>query len=252
MNRAQQEKLLHWAAVASQTYAEIGYQIATLAPRAFALLDDAEFDAWVLAGLDAFDRHGGRAAMDLLRDYENFSVAKDGERTLTKFAEIEARLARFVQGLSGRPLGLGIGPGTTAWTDTETIFLPQQIVSMPQAEGSLYKVLTTILWAQTRFGTFGSSNIDLAAALASWPDAADRLRALQWLAVLESMRLKPRSLLNYPVLPPRLQWCAVLAVNAGTTLGAAVPIERLSPIPWRCCPDAWRTVPMHRTCRMAS
>ncbi|MEK7736826.1 MAG: hypothetical protein AAB319_03615, partial [Pseudomonadota bacterium] len=137
LNRAQQEKLLHWAAVASQTYAEIGYQIATLAPRAFALLDDAEFDAWVLAGLDAFDRHGGRAAMDLLRDFESFSAAQDGVRALTKFTEIEARLARFVQGLSGRPLGLGSGAGTAAWTDTDTIYLPQQIVSMPQAEGSL-------------------------------------------------------------------------------------------------------------------
>ena len=64
LSRDQQERVLHWANVAAGTYAEIGYQIATLAPKAFALLDAAGFDAWALAGLDAFDRKGGAAAME--------------------------------------------------------------------------------------------------------------------------------------------------------------------------------------------
>ncbi len=200
LNRAQQEKLLHWAAVAAQTYAEIGYQIATLAPRAFALFDDEEFDAWVLAGLDAFDRHGGRAAMDLLRDLEGFHADRGGARPVAKFAEIEARLSRFIQGLSGRPLGLNVGSGADAWTDTETIYLPPQIAALPQAEGnrSLYKVLAVMLWAQTRFGTFGSTGIDLAVALTPWLETADRERALLWLAVLESVRLEAKVAAELP------------------------------------------------------
>ncbi|MFA7558898.1 MAG: hypothetical protein WCZ20_13965, partial [Hydrogenophaga sp.] len=64
--RAQQERVLHWAGVAAQTYDEIGYQVVSLAPRAFALLDHAGFEAWVLAGLDTYDREGLRPAMALL------------------------------------------------------------------------------------------------------------------------------------------------------------------------------------------
>ncbi|MBI3523956.1 MAG: VWA domain-containing protein [Betaproteobacteria bacterium] len=200
LNRAQQEKLLHWAAVAAQTYAEIGYQIATLAPRAFTLFDDEAFDAWVLAGLDAFDRHGARAAMDLLRDLEGFHADRGGERPLAEFTEIEARLSRFIQGLSGRPLGLSVGAGAAAWTDTETLYLPLKIGALPQAESnrSLYKVLATMLWAQTRFGTFGSASIDLAAALTPWLETTDQERALNWLAVLESVRLEARIAAELP------------------------------------------------------
>ena len=66
--RARQEKVLHWAGVAAKTYAEIGYLLATLAPKAFALLGDEGFDAWVLSGLDAYDRLGLRPAMDQLRN----------------------------------------------------------------------------------------------------------------------------------------------------------------------------------------
>jgi len=198
LTRAQQERLLHWAAVAAQTYAEIGYQIATLAPQAFALFDDEAFDAWVLAGLDAFDCHGGRAAMDLLRDVEGFHAGRAATRPLTKFSEIEARLSRFIQGLSGRTLGLGVGVGAEAWTDTETLFLPTQVESSPQNESSLYKVLAVMLWAQTRFGSFGSARIDLAATLARWLDTADHERALHWLAVLESVRLEAKIAAELP------------------------------------------------------
>ena len=198
LSRAQQEKVLHWAAVAAGTYAEIGYQIAAFAPKAFALTDDAGFDAWVLAGLDAYDRHGGRAAMNLLRDIEGFCAGRDGLRPVAKFVDIEARLARFIQGLSGRPLGLAVA--TCAWTDTETIYLPQQQHSQPEAEANrrLYKAQAVILWAQTRFGTFGSATIDLERALAAWLGTADQDRALRWLATLESVRLEARVAFELP------------------------------------------------------
>ncbi|MDD5175098.1 MAG: VWA domain-containing protein [Sterolibacterium sp.] len=230
--RVQQEKLLDWVAVAAQTYAEIGYLIATLAPQAFVMLDDASFDAWVLAGLDAFDRDGGRAAMEVLRDLEGFRLKLDGDRPVVKFAEIEARLSRFLQGLSGRPLGLSISAsGADAWTDTDTLYLPGQLDAQPQAGANrkLYKTLATMLWAQARFGTFGSAHCDLDAALAPWQGTEDQERALQWLAALESVRLEARVTNELPGLgaeiaavrglwPPSLEPLLVRLYQADATL----------------------------------
>ncbi|MCX7173516.1 MAG: VWA domain-containing protein [Proteobacteria bacterium] len=202
LSRDRQERVLHWANVAAGTYAEIGYQIATLAPQAFALLDDAGFDAWALASLDAFDRQGGRAAMDLLRDIEGFRGARGGALAVAKFSDIEARLSRFIQGLSGRPLSLSADPeaGAAAWTDSETIHLPARLASLPRTEANrgLYKVLAVILWAQTRYGTFGSALVDLQAALAPWLETVDHARALRWLSVLEAVRLEAKIAVDLP------------------------------------------------------
>ncbi len=198
LSRAQQERVLHWAAVAAGTYAEIGYQIAALAAKAFSLLDDAGFDSWVLAGLDAYDRHGGRAAMGLLRDLDSFCAGRAGTRPVAKLAEIEARLSRFIHGLSGRPLGLSVD--AEAWTDTETIFLPAEQSALIDASANrqLYKVQAVILWAQTRFGTFGSAAVDLEQALAPWLGTGDQERCLRWFAALESVRLEARISFDLP------------------------------------------------------
>ncbi len=106
--RVQQDWVLRAAGVAAQTNAEIGYLICTLAPQALEFLDGPGFEAWVLAGLDAYDKHGARPAMELLRDLDGLRAAREG-RSGARFAEVEARLSRFVQGLSGRQLGLKTG-----------------------------------------------------------------------------------------------------------------------------------------------
>ncbi|MBI4998304.1 MAG: nitric oxide reductase activation protein [Rhodocyclales bacterium] len=191
LSRVQQEKVLHWAGVAAKTYAEVGYLLATLAPQAFELLDEAGFDAWVIASLDAYDRQGLRPAMELLRDIEGFRLARSGA-LLARFAEVEARLTRFVQGLSGRPLALRVG--SPAWTDTETIFLPERLAEHATADANrrLYKATAALLWAQTRYGTFA---VDIDAAIAGLPD---RRQALEWLTLLEAVRLDARIAAELP------------------------------------------------------
>jgi nitric oxide reductase NorD protein len=191
LGRAQQERVLHWAGVAAKTYAEVGYLLAKLAPQAFELLDDAGFDAWVIASLDAYDRQGLRPAMELLRDIEGFRMARSGA-LLARFAEVEGRLTRFVQGLSGRPLTLRVG--SQAWTDTETIFLPERLAERANADDNrrLYKSTAALLWAQTRYGTFAA---DIDAAIAPHPD---RQRALEWLTLLEAIRLEARVAADLP------------------------------------------------------
>ncbi len=185
--RVQQELVLHWVAVAAQTYAEIGYLVASFAPRALDRLDAAGFEAWVLAGLDAYDRQGGQAAMTLLRDLEGFCAARDHAGASVRLDACEARLGRFLQGLSGRALALGAG--AVAHTDSETVFLPAQLAALPSAAANrrLYKAMAVLLWAQTRYGTFGSAALDIEAALSRW---ADRERALRWFAALEAVRLE--------------------------------------------------------------
>ena len=187
LTREQQERVLHWVGVAAQSYAEVGYLVASLAPRALARLDAAGFEAWVLAGLDAYDRQGGQAAMALLRDLDGFCAARAHAPAAARLADIEVRLARFIQGLSGRALALSAG--AVPHTDTETIFLPAQLAALPTQDGNrrLYKATAALLWAQTRYGTFGTATADIAAALARWPD---RERALRWFAALEAVRLE--------------------------------------------------------------
>jgi len=191
LTRVQQEKVLHWAGVAAKTYAEIGYLLATLAPKAFELLDDEGFDAWVLSGLDAYDRLGLRPAMDQLRNIELFCAERAGT-AVTRLADVEIRLARFVQGLSGRPLA--VRAGSHAWTDTESIFLPELVAIHTSGEANrrLYKTMAALLWAQTRYGTF---SVDIEARLAGW---SDRERALGWLAALEAVRLDARIAAELP------------------------------------------------------
>jgi len=180
--RRHQDLVLHWAGVAAQTYAEIGYLIATLAPQALTRLAERDFEAWVIAGLDIYDKQGLRQAMEALRDIDGFVAVRAG-RVFAQFADVEQRLARFVQGLAGRPLA--VRQGAYAWTDTETIFLPARIAHFELAEDNrkLYQMLAVQLWAQTRHGTFA---VDLEAELARWPGRED---ALTWLAHLEAVRL---------------------------------------------------------------
>ena len=187
LTREQQERVLHWTEVAAQSYAEIGYLVASFAPRALDRLDADGFEAWVLAGLDAYDRQGGQAALLLLRDLDGFCAARAGTPAAAQFAGVEARLSRFLLGLSGRALTLAAG--AAAQTDTETVFLPAQLAVLPTATDNrrLYKAMAALLWAQTRHGTFGSAAIDIEAAFSRWPD---RERALRWFAALEAVRLE--------------------------------------------------------------
>ncbi|HTY98963.1 MAG TPA: hypothetical protein VMB75_03975, partial [Rhodocyclaceae bacterium] len=70
LNRARQDLVLHWVGVTAQTDAEIGYQVAAFASQALAVLGEPGFEAWVIAGLDRYDREGLRPAMAALRDVE--------------------------------------------------------------------------------------------------------------------------------------------------------------------------------------
>jgi nitric oxide reductase NorD protein len=180
---SEQDFVLHWAAVAARTHLEIAYLVVLLAPQALGRLSMRQTEAWVVAALEGFDRSGLRAAVVRLRDIEGFARGALGHSVTLE--SIDARLGRFLQGLSGR--SLRVAAAATAWTDTETVFLPVAIDIGGHAAGAeRYKAMAALLWAQARYGTF---NVDLDAALAAFPDPAI---ALAWLTRLEAIRLTAR------------------------------------------------------------
>ncbi|MCE9569927.1 MAG: hypothetical protein K8R10_07970 [Rhodocyclales bacterium] len=213
--RELQDRVLHWAGVAAQTSDDLGWLIATLAAvRADNL--GPQLDDWVRAGLDAYDRSGLAATRKVMTELaEAHATRAQHSRQGVAFAAIEGRLSRFLHALDGRPLKLVSGP--RAWTDSETLWLPERLDVAPDTEGNrrLYKAVAALLWAQTRFGSF---NVDPEPELELWPD---RKRALAWFALFEAMRLETRIAVELPGLAHEIAalrgpWPADLAVAAAS------------------------------------
>jgi nitric oxide reductase NorD protein len=184
--REDQEFALRWAEIVAQSYTELGYQVAMLAPRMLQSLGHEGSEALILAALERFDQSGSRAAMDLLRDFDGFRIRRERGEAVARLEAVETRLERLLQGLSGRRLRVEEANDGCSWTDTEALYLPAAIAEAATYADNLahYRVRCALLWGQTRFGTF---NGDGAAAVAGWQQ---RERALQWFAALEAIRLE--------------------------------------------------------------
>lgn len=211
--RELQERVLHWAGVAAQTSDDLGWLIASRAAEQAASLG-AQLDDWARAGLDAYDHSGLAATRRALNDFAAAHRAGAFEsQEGVAFGAIEGRLSRFLHALEGRPLKLA--GGARAWTDSETLWLPERLDAAPDAAGNrrLYKAMAALLWAQTRFGTF---SIDPEPELAQWPAPE---AALRWFALFEAMRLEACIARELPGLAAdiaglRGAWPAQLAATA--------------------------------------
>ena len=184
--RARQEFALRWAEIAAQSYTELGYLVAMLAPQLLDRLGTEGSEALVLAALERYDQSGGRAAMDLLRDIDGYRVRRERGDAVARLETIESRLQRLLQGLSGRQLRIEAAGDASAWTDTEVVYLPAAIADGESHSDNLahYRVRAAILWGQTVFGTF---NGNAAATIERWRDAeAGRC----WFAILEAARIE--------------------------------------------------------------
>ena len=99
------------------------------------------------------------------------------------FDGVSGFLQHFVIGLGGRPLAVALHPKTH--TDTERIFLPEQIREFVDADANraLYKLTVVHLWAQTRYGTWCQAAVE---ALSPWTNAP---RVMAVFKALECVRL---------------------------------------------------------------
>ena len=187
-----QERVLHWAGVGAQTSDDLGWLIASLAAEQGESLAP-HLDDWARIGLEAYDRSGVAAARKAMNEFAEAQASQNSHPTESiSFAVVEGRLSRFLHALEGRSLRLASGP--KAWTDTETLWLPERLDLDADATATrrLYKAMATLLWAQTRFGTF---NVDPEPELERWPE---RGQGLAWFALFEAMRLEARLAVDLP------------------------------------------------------
>ncbi len=183
MSGEAQRFVLDWVRRIASTNIEMGYRFANQAGRVLAVLDEHMIEAWALHAMDCYDREGLRPALLVMDEVEQFVEQNRLRTSGAVLEEASPVLLPFLRGLSGRRLALE--EGDAAWTDSEAIYLPAVIAVLPTPEENfrLYKAMAAQLWAQTRFGTF---RVDLETRLAA---SADPVCALQWLTLLETVRL---------------------------------------------------------------
>ena len=185
LTQAQQNFTLHWIEVVARTNYELAYQFAAAASEALRALDSSAAEAWIIEAMDSYDRAGLYQGTDVLRDFSRF-VVQTGHEHVVPYEAVATVLQHFVCGLSGRRMKIDLAP--VAWTDTATIYLPPYMAAGASRSQNLliYKIITTLLWAQCRYDTFGA---DLAGAVKGYDNPA---QALEWLNFLESVRLEAR------------------------------------------------------------
>jgi len=190
LSRDDQDLLLGWVRRIATTNTHLAHQFAIRALPQFqhwaatGQTDKRMIDAWALHTMDAHDQGGARAAFQVVNEVGNFAQLSHEHANGSMFDEISNILLTFVRGLSGRHLKLE--QGDACYTDSEILFLPSVVATMPTAEDNfiLCKAMVTLLWAQTRFGTFRA---DLPGMMNSY---ADNDRALKIFHALETIRLE--------------------------------------------------------------
>ena len=192
LDRQVQEFVLHWVEVVEKTNAESAYQLASYAAEAFRRLDAEGVTAWILLAMDLYDRAGVYAAVDVFQNVERFAQHALLREAGVMLEEVARVLEGFVNGLAGRRLALQ--GGKEAYTDTDTMFLPEVIARLPSRGENfrLFKATVAHLWAQTRFGTWRPHVAD---ALGRYPDPA---RAVRLFHALETLRLDACLALELP------------------------------------------------------
>jgi nitric oxide reductase NorD protein len=183
LTRARQDFTLRWVEIICRTNYELAYQFAATAPAALGALDEPTAEAWIIQAMDSYDRDGLHQGSKVFKNFERFA-ANAGNPHALPYAEAAPVLEHFIRGLSGRRLAIEAAP--VPWTDTATLYLPPRMAvgTSRQENFLIYKIIATLLWAQSRYGTF---SVDLDAAV---KDHADPARALEWLNFLETVRLE--------------------------------------------------------------
>ncbi len=188
--REQQEFTLRWVEIIGRTNYEMAYQFAAAAPAALPSLDAATAEAWIIRAMDTYDCAGLYQGTEAFKHFSTYT-AHTREQHAVAFAEIAPVLEWFICGLAGRRLNIAPSTGeasAAAWTDTDTLYLPPRMAAGHSRDENFlrYKVIATLLWAQTRYGTF-STNLAIVAHAQAHPE-----RALDWLNFFETLRLHAR------------------------------------------------------------
>jgi nitric oxide reductase NorD protein len=225
--RAQQDFALRWVDAVSRTHGELAFTFLLRAPQAFRLLAPPAIEEWLLRAMDIYDRRGLLPACAVLNHVDEFAAESAAAVRGAALAEVAPMLELFVRGLSGRRLVLE--EAAFAYTDTVTIFLPPQLVLLPDraANRRLYKALAAHLWAQTWYGTFRHEPGSPATheALAQYDDPA---RAGFMFHALETLRLDACIARDLPGLARDMRTLRASAGESALSAAWTAARERLS------------------------
>lgn len=190
MPKVQRDFILNWVEVIAHTNIEMAFQMLANSERALSMLTLEQVKAWILKGMDRYDKNGLYPAVTHFRQVADFiHEMASGEHGATLDSHRRV-LEYFVQGLGGRKLE--IDSGDRPWTDTNKVHLPTRLFRFPdkQLNSRLYKIMTALLWAQTRFGTFRQTPAEQPDIVNFKEYFDDASRALTLFNLLETRRLE--------------------------------------------------------------
>ncbi len=160
-----------------------------------------------------------------------------------RLSDVTRVLEMFACGLAGR--ALRVAPDEAPWTDTQTVYLPDEVSRFAARERNflVYKAMVGLAWAQARFGTYGS---EIATAV---EQSRDPSRARRWLAFLEAVRLDARIAAALPGLArdmrslqvplPDARLLELLAPLRSARAGAADSVAVLAQVDFARAPPQW-------------
>lgn len=154
--RTTQDFILDLSKRIAATNEELSFQFTLNAIRALDAMDRHMVEAWAMTATDNYDRKGLTPAMTVIRDLDNYVHNAHINACGAILEEEISVLLPFLQGLSGRKLKIAESEDNTAYTDTETIYLPAITALLEESKDNflIYKASVAFLWAQIQFGTF--------------------------------------------------------------------------------------------------
>ena len=193
LDRSSQEFALHWAGVISKSNSEMAFQFTSHVSQAFKLMDSDGVTQWIIEAMDIYDRQGLYPGSASFREAKKFADRLSQKRHSVSFGDVVGILNKYVKGVSGRELE--IRADNEAWTDTETLFLPELVnqFDSERLNFQLYKATGAFLLAQTLFGTFRVDvHTGIPVVCTAITKFQDQARALRLFEAVEEIRLLNR------------------------------------------------------------
>jgi nitric oxide reductase NorD protein len=193
-----QRFILAWVKSLASTQVELAHQFINNVIRVLDVMDRQTIEEWAEYTLDVYDTSGLHPAMEVIRNVEQYVELSRIRNVGSIYSEVRGVLETFVHGMSGRHLK--IEQGETAYTDTETLYLPRVVSLLDTKDDNfnLYKAMVTMLWAQTRYGSFSLPIIEKLRNFQQSPQIISLYHAM------ESIRLEGRIQIELPGLHRRM------------------------------------------------
>ena len=180
-----------WPVSNSLCYNYLGQAVSALD-----VIDASELSQWVGEVLDQYEAGGLRAAHQFMVQVRTRFAGRGQGQSGVRLSDIEGWLLPFARGISDA--SLDIAPGRELYTDTSTIFLPEEVHLFQQEEENriLYKLMVAFQWGLCAQGSlapapgliasadYDSHSRTLAGFLESFPDPDLAARLYHLLEIL--------------------------------------------------------------------